>query len=316
LAPPFNASAGRLASPLTPENPNNIDGVVIHGPRSAATSAGGSGLSAALGTVRIDEIFQTPHPTDKTVAANREIRHAISAVIPAWHVSERPVPDGSDTASAPPDSPFVWPALTSDGCGADDENNNGVGDGACTGDVVGQASSPDHIPMGSRLRLSSDKCDDTYLQDQTRKIIEALCTYGIVVTDSSNHFSIAVEGSYHKPNVLTPADSKWDKHANSELKNSISLRDFEVVDAESVASVDTDVVWPTAWAQVIAHRDAGNAINAGWYDGWFWGRVSGCDRTGLYDPSTNPRPDCVDTALAAVDQVANSSSYFETTPSP
>jgi len=284
--PPFNQA---INSPLSSTDPNTPgpDGVPTFASRNGVTASAGSGLPSAMGQVRIDEVFTTPSPGDQTVDRTRSIDHAIGAVIPMWNVTSTTLTPGD---GSPP--PFVWPATRSDGCG---------GGGTCTGLVSDAKSSAFHIPMGSRLRLSAAKCNATWTEPQAAAIAKAMCTYGIIVTDSSNHFAISPERS---PDLdAEKSNSKWRAEARRELAT-LTLRDFDLVDSSSMASIDPTVLWKGAQEWSISKFGPG-ALPNGWYEGTFWKNVITCDRA-PYDASSAVRPPCEDPILAKVDAAVNS----------
>ena len=47
--------------------------------------------------------------------------------------------------------------------------------------------------MGSRLRLGADRCNEDWHEPQARVLVEAMCTYGVVVTDTTSAFHISAE---------------------------------------------------------------------------------------------------------------------------
>ncbi|MEZ5238721.1 MAG: hypothetical protein R2716_07145 [Microthrixaceae bacterium] len=148
-------------------------------------------------------------------------------------------------------APFVWPALTSDGCGG----------GTC---ADGSSGSDHHFPMGSRFRLGEQRCNQEWADPQAALIVEAMCTYGIVLTDSSHGFSISTERSPGPDGIV-------DRTADAEL-STLSLRDFELVDPRrSQRWIPTPLAGGAAWAG--AEYGFGSPLPGGWYSGRFWNRL-------------------------------------------
>jgi hypothetical protein len=112
--------------------------------------------------------------------------------------------------------------------------------------------------MGARIRLKEDKCDKTWVHPQTRVIIEALCTHGGIVIDSSDKFSLNVESS-----------NKWSESADEELMQ-LHLQDFDYVNTESLATVDTNLLWQTAFVYSFFEFGPFAPLGGGWYEGSFW----------------------------------------------
>ena len=311
LSSPFNSSSGRIDSPVAPNQSGSAyatpaDGVYAVAPRGGGTSAGGSGTSRVLGAVRVDEVFATPISTDVTVAEGASINHVISAVLPAENVTTIPEATSLGSASSPvPAAPFVWPATSSDGCG---------GGGTCVGDAGGSLSSGDHLPMGSRLRLEPDKCDAFLGNEsnhaQARVIVQALCSYGIVVVDSSVHFNIDVEGS-----------AKWSRDAGNQL-STLTLRDFELVDTTPLEldqgppenrTTRTSVVWSAAVelarAKLASAQPPGSnpfGTGSGWYSGWFWRQVVTCRQ-----PGSDGALACNNSIVEPVDSMINAPEWYK-----
>lgn len=240
-------------------------------PRKGSGASGGSAVASSPGMVRLEEVFATPRPGDQSVAAGARIDHAITAALPWQHVTGMP---GSADPSAP--VPFTWPATTTDGCG-----------GTICSD--GTPGSVHHVAMGSRFRLADHRCDDDWNEPQARVLVEAMCTYGVVVTDTTDTFNILTEREGDGTN------SKWRREAERELAQ-LTLRDFELVDVASVARVDTEVLWGEAVEWAVERYGSGAALPGGWYDGTFWGAVLGCERVAGR---------CADPALARVDMAVN-----------
>lgn len=245
-------------------------------PRTGLAASGGSGVPSSPGMVRTEEVFSTPLPGDQTVDQSARIDHAITAALPAQHITGMPrVLD----PSAP--VPFSWPATTSDGCG-----------GTTCWD--GSQGSDHHVPMGSRLRLNATRCKQSWNEPQARVLIEAMCTYGVVVTDSTDHFGLVVE---RESDTTVP---KWRREAYRELAT-LTLRDFELVDVASVARVDPGALWAEALVWAEQRYGLGSELPGGWYDGTFWAAVVGCNRVAGV---------CVDTRKARVDAAVNGPSWY------
>lgn len=278
-APTNNAGTGLIDSPRgTIDAPlHDFDERLLERPRKGLGASGGSAIPSSPGLVRVEEVFATPVPGDQTVAPSARIDHVIAAALPWENVTGMP---GvlTDDASAP----FTWPATVTDGCG---------GGNLC---LDGDTGSAYHVPMGSRLRLSSDRCDDPWNEPQARVIVEALCNYGVVITDTTDAFHICTERG---PGGAT---SKWRREAERELAT-LTLRDFELVDMSSVAAVDTAALWQEAVDWGLERYGHGSTPPGGWYEGTFWNAVLGCDRVG---------GKCSDPALARVDAAVNSPQWY------
>ncbi|MGI9577105.1 MAG: hypothetical protein ACR2OH_02775 [Microthrixaceae bacterium] len=274
-----NGSSGVIDSPYSWTHPwtPGLDGTEIHTPRSAKTASGGSGLPTSPGMVRLDEVFASPDPASSAVAHDARIDHAIAVSVPQRHLSAMPT---SLTAGTP--SPFVWPATTTDGCAGVECFDNSTG-------------SDFHIPMGARLRLSDEACSRSWSEPQAAVIVEAMCDHGIVVTDSSAHVKLAVERS--------SGDSKWRREAQEQL-DTLTLRDFEMVDTSSISTADSEALWSVAVDWAIDRFGAGTNLSSGWYQGTFWNNVNNCDRAD-HDPMGATRPPCDDPDLARVDSAVN-----------
>lgn len=254
----------------------DFDGALLHRPRTGTGASGGSAIPTAPGLVRLEEVFLTPLPGDTRVDPQARIDHAISAGLPVQHITAMPGSLRSDTPA-----PFVWPALTSDGCGG----------GTC---ADGSSGSDHHFPMGSRFRLGEQRCNQEWADPQAALIVEAMCTYGIVLTDSSHGFSISTERS------PGPDGSKWTRTADAEL-STLSLRDFELVDSSSIAAVDPDALWQEARAWAGAEYGFGSPLPGGWYSGRFWNRLLGCERGSGGTGCSDPRLDRVHRAVNGPD---------------
>jgi hypothetical protein len=259
------------------EGQNGID---LKQTRGAVGATSGSGLASTAGLVRVDEVFENSRPKDKTVMPGARIDHAISAVFPQWHIAPMP------SVVAPVDEPFTWPATRSDGCG-----NNQM----CRGDTAGMVGSPHYVPMGARIRLNPAKCSKTYVHPQTRLIVEALCTHGAIVIDSSDRFSLNVESS-----------NKWDKSAGEELMQ-LHAEDFEYVDTRSLATVDPGLLWETTSAFALAKFGPYAKLPEGWYEGGGW-------TTLIRDPEALPglRPGSGSSLRSVVD----SPNWLQSRPTP
>ncbi len=243
--PPINSPQGAInsrVSVVAPANPGMAQFDMLGG-RGSITATAGSGVAAVAGAVRIDEIFSSPESGDPNVDPQRAIDHAIGAVLPKWWITGTPNSTPTDAV------PFVWPAIRSDGCAG--EQTIDCGSGAVR---HGEPS----IPMGARLRLGPGACDADWKHPQAVKIVDALCSYGVVVLDSSNHFSLGVENS-----------NKWNPQAGAEL-NSLHLSDFELVD---LGREKSDRLWDAAQHWAADHLDAGHTLGQGWYGGTFWGQL-------------------------------------------
>ncbi len=243
--PPINSAQGVINSQLSPVAPE-VPGMArfnMLGGRGSITATAGSGVSGVAGAVRIDEIFLSPESGDHEVEPHRAIDHAIGAVLPKWWITGTPNSTPTDVV------PFVWPATRSDGCAGEQTIDCGVG--------TVRHGEPS-IPMGSRLRLGSSACDADWNHPQAVKIVDALCSYGVVVIDSSNHFSLGLESS-----------NKWDPQAGAEL-GSLHLSDFDMIDLGGEMS---DTLWDAAQRWAADHLEAGSTLGQGWYGGTFWGQL-------------------------------------------
>lgn len=267
----IDSPRGSVPAPLI-----NFETQLLERPRRGTGASGGSAVPSSPGMVRLEEVFSTPDAGDQTVGANARIDHAITAALPSQHVTG--MPEVLDP-NAP--APFTWPATTSDGCG-----------GKICWD--GTPGSDHQVPMGSRLRLGADRCDDAWDEPQTRVFVEAMCTYGIVVTDSSRYFNISTERAGEG------TTSKWRRETEQELAT-ITLRDFELVDMDSVARVDPTAVWEEALIWAEKRYGLGSALTGGWYDGTFWNSVVGCNRVA---------GKCTDPGLARVDAAVNGPGWY------
>lgn len=288
--PANNGPAGDNAidSPFafTSSGVNGMSGIDMRGPRGAVTSSAGSGLAMTPGMLRLHEIFETPLPGDQSVDPDRRIDHALIAVAPTWHVRSLPSnPDPADPA------PFVWPASRSDGCAG----------GTCVGDVAGNIGSDYSIPMGSRLRLREEKCNDDWEEPQAQVIADALCEHGVVITDTAGGFGVTVERS------ASAVGSKWRREADVELSE-LSIHDFELVDTGSVAAVDPHALWDGAVEWADNKYGDGAELVGGWYTGTFWGSLLACDR-----PVSSGDRVCTDRILSEVDAAVNSPDWFRVT---
>lgn len=245
-------------------------------PRKGTGASGGSAIPSSPGMVRLEEVFATPDPGDQTVEPTARIDHAITAALPWQHITGMPeTPDPAGPV------PFTWPATVTDGCG-----------GTICSD--GTPGSDHHVPMGSRLRLGQHRCHDDWQEPQARLLVEAMCTYGVVVTDSTDSFHIFTERDSES------ATPKWRRQAENELAT-LTLRDFELVDTTSVAAVDPAALWEEALAWAETRYGSGSALPGGWYDGTFWNAVLGCDRVAGR---------CTDPGLARVDAAVNDPAWY------
>jgi hypothetical protein len=277
----------------TPATTPGLDGYRIDGPRGSTTASAGSGLQAAPGMIRLDEVFASPGIDSDAVRPGATIDHALAATIPGWHITSMPA-----TADGP--APFVWPATRSDGCG---------GGGTCVGDIAGIAGSAHHLPMGSRLRLGATACTRRWSEPQARVIVEAMCRHGVVVTDSSSHFAVAAERSYEPPSAEFPQGrSKWRREARRELAT-LTIRDFDLVDMAPGAEVDPHALWSTATAWAERELGAGTALDPGWYEGRFWGSLMTCERPAS-TPLLTTRPACHDPLLARAEAAVDSDRWM------
>jgi hypothetical protein len=268
-----------------PPTLNGMAGIDMRGPRGGISAAGGSGMSMSPGLIRLDEVFANTLPGDQTVGADNYIDHAVAVTMPVWNVSALPqrTPDPGEPA------PFVWPATSSDGCAG----------AACEGNFRGTVGSQHSIPMGSRLRLKAEHCNATWAEPQAKVIVDAMCNYGAVVTDTSGAFALTAERS------TSPQGSKWRNQAMVELSK-LTLRDFELVDTSKLATIDTDALWnaTTTWAR--QRFGAGKALAAGWYQGLFWKTLVSCER-----PDANGARRCADPVLGPAAAAVNSPRYLE-----
>jgi hypothetical protein len=267
----IDSPRGSIGAPLI-----DFESHLLERPRKGTGASGGSAVPSSPGMVRLEEIFSTPDPGDQTVRPDALIDHAITAVLPAHNITGMP-----EVLDPNLPEPFTWPATTSDGCG----------DKICWDGTPG---SDHHVPMGSRLRLGAERCDDHWDEPQARVLVEAMCTYGIVVTDSSDAFHIATE------RARDGEISKWRREAEHELAT-LTLRDFELVDIASVAHIDPAALWDEALVWAEKRYGLGSALPGGWYDGTFWSSVLGCDRVA---------GNCTDPALARVDTAVNDSRWY------
>ncbi len=216
------------------------------GARGSVGATSGSGLSSVAALVRVDEVFASPVPGDRTLAADARIDHAIGAVLPNWWI--RGIPQTAATAlESPP--PFVWPATRSDGCAGPDTIDCGMGN-AEPGDAP--------LPMGTRLRLGQEQCDRDWDNEQSAVFVEAMCTHGLIVIDSSEHFSLSVESS-----------NKWDPDATDELAE-LHLSDFEVLEVDAERG---DQLWDAAVTWASETLGSESSWGGGWYEGTFWGAL-------------------------------------------
>lgn len=287
LTPTHNGPGRVIDSPYTWHHPWTIglDGYDTHLPRSGSTASGGSGLPTSAGMVRIDEVFASPAGNSEEVAADARIDHAIAATIPMANISSMPSTiDGATVA------PFVWPATKTDGCANKECPDKSMG-------------SDFHLPMGSRIRLSQEACARDWQEPQASVIVRAMCEHGVVITDSSMHFKISTERS-----GTGSGDSKWRKEAKDELAT-LTLRDFEIVDASSLATFDTSLLWETARSWAIDRYGANAPLPSGWFQGTFWHAFTNCDRD-PWTASDLQRPPCHDAALDAVDRTVNGPDWF------
>lgn len=280
LSEPSNSPVGGSidSPPMTTQAPLiDFEADLLERPRGSSGASGGSAIPSSPGMVRLEEVFATPVPGDQRVDPSVHIDHAIGVALPWQHVTGMPVTLGPSTPA-----PFSWPATTSDGCGGITCHDGRVG-------------SQYHVPMGSRLRLGAERCNEHWSDPQAQRIVEAMCTYGIVVTDNSDHFSISTERS---PQAET---SKWSRTAESELAT-ITLRDFELVDATASAAVDAQALWEEARNWAGRRFGFGSQLEAGWYDGGFWNSLLGCER--------GVGSECSDAGLARVDAAVNGSRWY------
>ena len=278
---PTNATdGGSIDSPVATSPVPLLDFEVslFERPRKGTGASGGSAIPTTPGMVRLEEVFLNPLPGDTRVAPDAHIDHAITVGLPKQHISDIP-----EVLTPATPAPFVWPALVSDGCGG----------GTCPD---GSAGSEYHFPMGSRFRLGEEACGRDWVDPQSAVIVEAMCTYGIVVTDSSNGFSMSAERS--------PAggELKWTRTAQEELRT-LTLRDFELVDTRGIAAVDPDALWEGARTWAGSELGFGTTLHGGWYTGRFWNAVLGCER--LADHTR-----CADPNLERIRAVVNGPDWF------
>ncbi len=291
--PANNGPAPRaIDSPYSWVDPSltGMGGLRLDGPRGSITAAAGSGMSRSAGMVRLDEIFATPLPGDQEVDPDRRIDHAIGVALPAWNVTPTPTSVGGDEPV-----PFLWPATRSDGCA----------EIPCSGDLDGITGSQYQVPMGSRLRLKADQCNAAWIEPQAARIVQAMCEFGLVVTDTSGQFGFGVERSQ------SAEGSKWRGEAKNELAT-LTLRDFELVDVGSIAAVDPHALWESARQWALERYGPGVTIQNGWYDGTYWGLLLRCNRPDLQlGPGT--RAPCTDPDLALADNAVNGPDWLRVT---
>jgi hypothetical protein len=123
----------------------------------------------------------------------------------------------------------------------------------------------DPLPMGARLRLAAEQCERDWKRPQSSVIVEAMCTHGLVVIDSSDHFKLSVEAS-----------NKWDPEAADEL-GELHLSDFELIEPDGVRGAR---LWESALSWANQAFGTNPSWGGGWYEGAFWGALlksSGAD---------------------------------------
>jgi hypothetical protein len=132
--------------------------------------------------------------------------------------------------------------------------------------------------MGARLRLDRDHCDHQWETPQASLIVEAMCTHGLLVIDSSDHFKLSVESS-----------DKWDPGAEEELGD-LHLSDFELVEADADRGTR---LWKSAIEWATGAFKGRTDWGGGWYEGSFWNALlksagSGTDLEHVLHEVNNP----------------------------